>query len=94
MGTFPEKYLLIWPFVCFWGVLCFPFLVTENHICLMGSITSINRGVGSDPLRKNSITNPFFLRMASLKVSGKFLGLSEKILENMPDNWLASFWGL
>ena len=37
-------------------------------MCLMGSITSENRGGGSDPLRKNSITNPFFFWFnASLK---------------------------
>ena len=44
----------------------FSFLVTKNKMSLMGSVTSENRGGwGSDPLRKNSITNPLFF-MASL----------------------------
>ena len=36
-------------------------------MCLTGSITSENKGGGSDPLRKKTIVNPFFFPMASLK---------------------------
>ena len=43
------------------------FFVTKIELCLTGSITSENKGGwGSDPLRKNSITNPLFCSMASL----------------------------
>ena len=43
------------------GKLCFsPFLVTKTQMCLTGSITSENKGGGSDPLRKKSIVNPLF----------------------------------
>jgi len=49
------------------GKLCFsPFLVTKTQMCLTGSITSENKGGGSDPLRKKSIGNLLFFLMASL----------------------------
>ena len=62
MGTFHRKvYVKYGHFGCFWEVLFFPFLVINHQMCLMGSITSTNRGGGSDPLLKNSIINPLFL---------------------------------
>ena len=44
----------------FLGTYVFPLLVTKNQMCLTGSITSKNKGGGSDPLRKKSIVNPLF----------------------------------
>ena len=45
----------------FLGSLVFSLFVTKIELCLMGSITSKNKGGGSDLLQKISITNPLFL---------------------------------
>ena len=55
----------------FSGTFVFPLFGAKNQMCLMGSITSENKGGGLDPLRKNSLNNPFF--MASLNDIGKAL---------------------
>ena len=65
-GHFLSKFHFKYGHAVFFRKFYFLFLVTKNQMCLIGSITSKNRGEGSDPLRKNSITNPHFLQMASL----------------------------
>ena len=73
VGHFSKKvYIKYGHFRCFWEVLFFPIFVTKIEMCLTGSITSENKGGGSDPLRKISITNPFFFVLnASLTFSVK-----------------------
>ena len=65
-GICEISHLMLWRFEVFLEGFVFPIFCYQNQMCTTGSITSENKGGGSDPLWKISISKSLFFNMASL----------------------------